>query len=253
MWFGAKKDVDILAARKKAAERAKAGKTGPAGPAHPVAEELRPDETVPAFPPIPETGIVPENAALPVQEEPLVLPAEPVKAGEAPAEPAAETPEAPEAAGPEEAGEPQEPEQEQEQEQEMLAFLLGTEEYVLPVGQVSEVLTPREVTPVPNTPDYILGVCSLRGAVLPVIDLHRRLGLPGTAQSDRSRIIVTSLGQDDRVGLFVDRVRGVVRFLPSAVRPVPETVEQSAEFLLGIVRKDDRLFILLDAEKTAGT
>ena len=63
-----------------------------------------------------------------------------------------------------------------------------------------------------------------------------------------------SLGHDDQVGLFVDRVRGVVRFLPSAVRPAPETVEQGAgaEFLKGIARKNDRLYILLDVEKAVG-
>lgn len=136
----------------------------------------------------------------------------------------------------------------------MLAFLLGSEEYAVPVDLVAEVLTPREITPVPHVPPYILGVCSLRGAVLPIIDLDRRLGLAASARDERSRIIVAALGPDDRVGLFVDRVRGVVKILPSSVRPAPETVEQgeAAAFLRGIARKGDRLFILLDVEKAAG-
>jgi chemotaxis signal transduction protein len=136
----------------------------------------------------------------------------------------------------------------------MLSFLLGSEEYVVAVDRVREVLTPREITPVPNTPNYLLGVCSLRGAVMPIIDLNLRLGLTASVRDEKSRIIVVSLGKDDQVGLFVDRVRGVVRFTPSSVQPAPETVEQGAgaEFLRGIARKNDRLYILLDVEKAAG-
>jgi purine-binding chemotaxis protein CheW len=147
----------------------------------------------------------------------------------------------------------QEPELPQEQELEMLAFLLGTEEYVVPVDRVREVLTPREVTPVPHAPDHILGVCSLRGAVLPLVDLRRRLGLGRAAGDEKSRIVVVSLGPDDTVGLAVDRVRGVVRIAPSSLRPAPETVEEGGELLKGIARKDDRLLILLDVEAAVGT
>jgi chemotaxis signal transduction protein len=89
---------------------------------------------------------------------------------------------------------------------------------------------------------------------MPVIDLSRRLGLAQGARDEKSRIIVVSLGQDDQVGLFVDRVRGVVRLASEAVRSAPETVEQGAgaEFLKGIARKDGRLYILLDVEKSVG-
>ncbi len=229
-------------------------------------EARHPDEPAP-LPPLPETAYSPDDALLTADERParpgdaeapeappvkaVALPVESEPSGGAlpgPVEGAKVHPEEAEGPG---AGEPL-PE-DAEQELEMLAFQLGSEEYAVPVELVREVLTPREVTPVPNTPDYILGVCSLRGAVLPVIDLHRRLGLPPAEGDERSRIIVVSPGQEDRVGLFVDRVRGVVRFPASAVRPAPETVEQGAEFLLGIARRDDRLLILLDAEKTTGT
>ena len=136
----------------------------------------------------------------------------------------------------------------------MLSFLLGSEEYVVEVERVKEVLRPREITPVPHTADYLIGVCSLRGTVMPIIDLNRRLGLTQCVRDEKSRIIVVSLGQDDQVGLFVDRVRGVVRLPSESVRSAPETVEQGAgaEFLKGIARLDDRLYILLDVEKSIG-
>jgi purine-binding chemotaxis protein CheW len=251
--------MDILAARKKAAERAKAGRHDPAPQPLPVRDEERLEEDAPAFPPLPETEFVPEEAAPvadvhPASHEPEGVRAapppamaEPLTPGPAPANARTDMPAAPDVA---ESEAEEQDEVEHEQETEMLAFLLGTEEYVLPVERVQEVLTPREITPIPHSKEFILGVCSLRGVVLPIIDLHRRLGLAEAAGDERSRIIVLNLGPDDRIGLFVDRVRGVVRFLPSLVRPVPETIEQGAEFLQGIVRKDDRLLILLDAQKT---
>jgi purine-binding chemotaxis protein CheW len=136
---------------------------------------------------------------------------------------------------------------------ELLAFRLGTEEYALLVEQVREVIKLWEITSVPNTPDYVLGVLSLRGKVLPVIDLCKRLGLPPGARDGRARIIVVSL-DDEETGLIVDRVTGVVRLLPKDVRPAPDTISQGVgeEFLRGIARKDDKLYILLDIEKAAG-
>lgn len=262
--------MDILAARKKAAERARAGVSASGAPQSPVSEERRETEVqAPASPEIPtisfstsakddEPAAVTTAPAAPDQAE---VPAEPdVPSADAAGEqeePPATAPESLDAtlsAGPvesvEEGGRDGDQDEEQEQEQELLAFLLGTEEYAVPVDLVQEVLTPREITPVPHSRKFVLGVCSLRGIVLPIIDLHRRLGLPEAAWDEKSRILVMNLGPDDRVGLFVDRVRGVVRLLPSAVRPVPETIEQGAEFLQGVARQDDRMFILLDAGKT---
>ena len=261
--------MDILAARKKAAERAQAAKTqgaepeGPAAPARPDtapagesgAEAQRAPEhhadqielaEIPGpdvgLPPIPDTSFVPDDPVPATKQQPAV-------ARES------EEPRPEKANARETAPQHEQLEQVQEYDLEVLSFLLGTEEYVVPVERVREVLTPKEITPVPHTADYFLGVCSLRGTVMPVIDLNRRLGLAASPRDEKSRIIVISLAQDDQVGLFVDRVRGVVRFLPSVVRPTPETVSQGAgaEFLKGIARKDDRLYILLDVEKAVGS
>jgi len=236
--------MDILAARKKAAEQAKAVKA-------PQAEAPRADEApgMPAAgsPPAAETASPDTGAAVEQALPQGPLPAAPEQAPSAAPGPAPVA-EAAEAVLPD----AEEEESGQEAEQEMLAFLLGSEEYLLPVELVGEVLTPREITSVPHAAPHVLGVCSLRGAVLPVIDLNRRLGLAEGTRDERSRIIVITLGPDDRVGLFVDRVRGVVKILPSSVRPTPETIEQGggAELLSGIARKDDRLYILLDVRKT---
>jgi purine-binding chemotaxis protein CheW len=248
--------MDILAARKKAAEKAKAASDRKTDQAFPVTDQQETDIPAPAFPPLPqETTFMPNGPLVAPEQAAVMLPENEMTAAAPPATAAS---------GPEKKEEPapvpvvsgtEETEQlREEQDLEMLSFLLGNEEYVVPVDRVREVLTPKEITPVPHTADYLVGVCSLRGTVMPVVDLNRRLGLAASTKDEKSRIIVVSLGQDDQVGLFVDRVRGVVRFLSSAVRPAPETVTQGAgaEFLKGIARKEDRLYILLDVEKAIG-
>ena len=136
----------------------------------------------------------------------------------------------------------------QTQEIEMLSFQLSGEEYAVMVADVREVLKIRELTRVPNAPDYILGITSLRGTMLPVIDLCARLGLKSVERNEKARIIVVSTDDED-VGLIVDRVNSVIRVLPEAIKPAPEHVEQSADFLRGIVRQGDKLYIVLDLHK----
>lgn len=225
--------MDILAARKKAAERAKSDRAEKPQVAATAAQDaLVPALRQEAVQPGPE-GTAAAEPVVPVRAEP----SEPATAESA--EPALQPDDA---ATVESAAD--------ERDLEMLSVLLGQEEYAVPVDRVREVLTPREITPVPHTPGYILGVCSLRGAVLPIIDLKQRLGLAEAERNEKTRIVVAGVEDDDRIGLLVDRVRGVIRFPAAAVRPVPETVEQGAEFLSGIVRQDDRLIILLDVYKT---
>ena len=221
--------MDILAARKKAAERAKSkqnqGPTEPAAPP-PVPVEETP-RAVEAGPPPSAAAPGPRPA-----EEPAVSVAHEAAdaAGHADAEAAEEAP---------------------VREIELLSFRLGGEEYAVTVDDVREVLNLRDLTPVPNTPGYVLGVTSLRGAMLPVVDLCKRLGLTPGVRDDKSRIIVVNPDEED-VGLIVDRVTGVLRIMPDAVKPAPENVEPGAEFLRGIVRRDDKLYILLDLQKAVG-
>ena len=224
--------MDILAARKKAAERAKKKKETPAPPA-PVAEEQRETPQAPSTPAAAEPAPAPEVMPVPVPAGP---------ASEAPA------PSAEEHVSEEEAEEAAEP---VVQELETLAFRLGSEEYVVMVEQVKEVLKLRDLTPVPHAPEYVPGVISLRGAVLPVIDLARRLSLAPGVRDEKSRIMVVSI-EDEDAGLIVDRVLGVVRFLPDAIQHAPEAGERGSEFLKGIVRKEGKLYILLDLEKAVG-
>lgn len=134
---------------------------------------------------------------------------------------------------------------------EMLGFRLGGEEYAVEIEKVREVTRLWGITPVPNSPEYILGVTSLRGSVLPVMDLCKRLNIQPGERDEKSRIIVVEVGGEN-IGIAADRVTGVLHISEEEIDPAPETIEDGAEYLAGIARKGGNLYILLDIEKAAG-
>ena len=102
---------------------------------------------------------------------------------------------------------------------EVLACTIDATPYAIPIERVREIVRPRRLTPVPRTPAYLLGVLSLRGDIVQVIDLRRRLGLAPAEAAPSSRIVVLTAGDDGVAGLWVDAVREVLRIDESTIRP----------------------------------
>jgi purine-binding chemotaxis protein CheW len=102
---------------------------------------------------------------------------------------------------------------------QLLSFELAGAPYAVPVEQVREIVRMRPVTPVPRTPEEVRGVISLRGEMIELIDLCRRLGLGSIEPSRRTRIIVIKTGDGDVVGLLVDAVREVMRVSAEEIQP----------------------------------
>lgn len=131
-----------------------------------------------------------------------------------------------------------------------LGFYLGTEEYALDLEVVSELIKPRALTELPQVPDYVLGIISLRGEVIPVVDLKGRLGLKPDELCDLElqRIVVCD-GDDQRVGLLVDRISQVVS-IPVDEIETPQLVgdDPTAVFIQGVGRKQGQMLILLRPE-----
>lgn len=130
--------------------------------------------------------------------------------------------------------------------QELLAFRLADEEYAIDIGAIEEIVKPRPVTEVPYAPSFVPGLISLRGRIVTIMDLRRRLGLPAEPSGRASRIIVAA-DRGRTVGLQVDAVTGVVRLAPGDIGPTPMVVGGvDSEFLGGLGRVDGRLVILLN-------
>ena len=140
----------------------------------------------------------------------------------------------------------EEDKEEEEEQLQLLTFQIGGEEYALNIMDIKEIIRPRETTEVPKTPDYILGIFSLRGAIIPVFDVSLRLGLPKSEPGPQNRIVVVK-SQEHLFGLHVDSVVQVLDLPLSRIEPPPEILGGvEGEFLRGIGRIDDRLIILLN-------
>ncbi len=137
----------------------------------------------------------------------------------------------------------------EEENLQLLTFTIGEEEYGLSIMDIKEIVRPQETTEVPKTPDYVMGIISLRGMIIPVFDVRMRLGLREGEDNPKARVIVVSV-KDNFYGLFVDSVVQVINIPISSIEPPPEIISGvDADFLKGVGKIDDRLIILLNLEK----
>jgi purine-binding chemotaxis protein CheW len=129
-------------------------------------------------------------------------------------------------------------------------FRAGSEEYGLPISRVSSIIRFETVTPVPRAPLGVLGVIDLRGRVIPIVDLGRKLFGTTFESGPRSRIIVTE-GDDGAVGLAVDGASEVATFMPDDLMAAPSGVvaPDIADAFEAVVHLDERLIILLDLDR----
>ena len=141
-------------------------------------------------------------------------------------------------------------EADEEDEIQLVVFQLEGEEYAVGVERVQEITrVPEQLSRVPRTPAWVEGLVSLRGAVLPVLDLRARLGLPRAGRSDRQRILVLDL-DGVRTGFVADSVTEVLRVPRAALEQAPRLSEEQARLLGRVVRLDEgrRLVTVLEAE-----
>jgi purine-binding chemotaxis protein CheW len=129
---------------------------------------------------------------------------------------------------------------------ELLGFMLADEEYALDILEIKEIIRLQTITPVPRTPDYLKGIITLRGVIVPVFDLRSRLGLKEAEHGPHTRIVVVYRG-DEFAGMIVDSITQVMRVGVERIEPPPTTIGTvEAEFIKGVTRHQERLIILLN-------
>jgi len=137
---------------------------------------------------------------------------------------------------------------EAEPQEHLVIFTLGNECYGVDIGDVWEINTMQDITRVPRAPHFIEGVINLRGEIVPVMDLRKRLGLPARPADQKSRIMVTKTSHN-RLGLIVDSVREVLKLPASLIKPTAELgtlIDES--FVWGVAHKDEQLIVLIDLQ-----
>jgi purine-binding chemotaxis protein CheW len=128
---------------------------------------------------------------------------------------------------------------------DFLAFIVGDEQYALPLSAVREILKPPLVTEVPLAPENVLGIISVRGRVTTLIDLRRKLKMPEKEITVKSRVILVDKGEEV-LGLLVDSVLQVYRLREDEVEMASVMGRDLAEYLMGIGRPSRRHFEYAD-------
>ena len=138
----------------------------------------------------------------------------------------------------------------------LVTFRVGNELFGVPISAVQEIVRVPAIARIPQSPDFVEGVINLRGRIITVVDLRKRLGQPPASSENsesghnkKSRILVVEA--DGRlVGVIVDEVAEVLRLAESDVEPAPPMVAGlSNQYIKGVGKLKDDLLILIEIEK----
>ncbi len=129
---------------------------------------------------------------------------------------------------------------------QLVVFKLNNEEFAFEVVSVESIIKMQAITIIPHAPDHVVGVTNLRGNIVPVVDLKKRLGLKVTEAGTDTRIVV-ALFNDQKVGMIVDAVTQVIEIEDTMIEPAPHmTTSIDTSYIRGVVKVNDELVILLD-------
>ncbi len=131
-----------------------------------------------------------------------------------------------------------------------LVFELGNEQFAIHVKKVLSILEMKNITKIPQTPDYMKGIINLRGNVLPVIDSHVKFNLPPLKINMKTSILVLELKNENtkpiKLGLMVDKVNEVLQIEKGKIQAPPNIGNaHNLNYISGIFKKDDKSFIML--------
>jgi purine-binding chemotaxis protein CheW len=138
---------------------------------------------------------------------------------------------------------------EKKEERQILVFSLASEELGLDISCVREVLRPQKIYPLPKTPKFVEGVINLRGHIVALIDLGKRLNSKQIEDEPNKRIIVCRVNQFI-VGLTVNSLKEIIALSKEDIKPPPKVVSTyiEAEVISGIARVGERIIPILDLE-----
>jgi purine-binding chemotaxis protein CheW len=130
----------------------------------------------------------------------------------------------------------------------LVGFHVGSEEFGLDILRVQEIIRVQQLTRVPNSPRAVDGVMNLRGRIIPVIGLRKRFGLEQACAGKDARIVVVDI-QGTVLGFIVDSVSEVLRIPAETIEAPPRLSRSDREYVSGVGKLEDRLVLLLDADR----
>jgi purine-binding chemotaxis protein CheW len=131
---------------------------------------------------------------------------------------------------------------------QLVGFFIGEEMFGVDILTVQEIIRDALITPIPDAPDFLEGVINLRGSIIPVIDLRKRLKLVQPAHLDPDGWIIILTVEGRVTGFVVDRVTKVLNVPENSIKPPPDIVVAGlkSQYIQGVCKLDQRLLILLE-------
>ncbi len=134
-----------------------------------------------------------------------------------------------------------------------ITFGLGREKFGIAIDEVKEIIADYEIVPLPRTPDFIEGIISLRGDIIPVVEMRARFDMPPREDDEETRVIVLEM-RDFAVGIQVDNVYEVLKLSEDAIEPPPKFMAGlKGDYIDGVAEAKGRLTIILNLDEIFST
>jgi purine-binding chemotaxis protein CheW len=138
-------------------------------------------------------------------------------------------------------------------EKQLVVFELGKEQFGFEIAAIEGIVKMQEITRIPFAPNYVEGITNLRGSVLPVIDLRKRLGFASNEETLNARIITVNI-HSKKTGLIVTSVTEILTIDDDVIETPQKMMNNvDVEYITGVAKVDNRLIILLDLSKILST
>lgn len=132
---------------------------------------------------------------------------------------------------------------------QFVCFKLADEEYAVDITLITEVIRVVPFTPVPQVPDFCLGLINCRGTIIPLFDLRKKVLLPQKPFNAKSRILIASIDHEV-IGLVIDEILDNIRVDPRQVDLTKFlAMKIGKEYIRGVAQVDDRMIAILDLQQ----
>jgi purine-binding chemotaxis protein CheW len=143
--------------------------------------------------------------------------------------------------------EEQKKEEKESQNKRIVSFLVSEKEYAVDIRFINEIIYSKAINPLPGASDYVEGIIDLRGLVIPLINLRKRLKLSSAESIVSEHVLVVDVHQR-KFGLIVDQVLQVITIEEEQIQMTEKFMDRGVPYLQGVCRFKDRLLLLLDLE-----
>lgn len=132
------------------------------------------------------------------------------------------------------------------EDKQYIVFLINKEYFGIDVEHINSIIQMPKISMVPNGPEYLLGMTSVRDRVIPIVSLHKKMNYGEDNITSESRVIILNLKNDEMIGVVVDEVREVTKISNDEIQEASPFVSTDDSFISGVGKKEDNLISIFE-------